>query len=280
MNKKDVFDAWAPSGACWSDWVKPVLFASLPENDVEPREAELDIEREISPTWTAPGVALVLDLPGDDSVEVGLALAKHGIRPVPLFNALPGFPNSLVDVDRIQSALVASAQALRNMALAADAPPAFLLDSLRRARRPRRREDGPRDGRDDYDPWRAFRPRDQQRWENRDRWQERYFDNRSVSFTTDFPSGTTLCARGIRQLILVRRWSLQVPGDLVATLAGWHRAGLTIEIQDIGAEHVSVPWVPPRLLWLHRLWFQVLIPLLLMRDRTGAFGGYLPPASS
>ncbi len=269
MNKKDVFEAWAPSGARWSGWVKPVLFATLSESNMLDREAEPDIELELSPALTAPGVALVVDLPGEDSVLVGLALAKRGIRPVPLFNALPGFERSLVDVDGIQRALVASAKLLRSFSVAADAPPAFLLDALRRVARYQRRTAEP--------------PRERwawERWEKVERWRERYFDNRSVSFSTDFPSGDTLRAQGIVRVVLLRRWYLVVPGDLVATLAAWHRVGLAIEIHDVESERSPKAWIPPRLLWLRRLWFYVLVPLLLKRDKSGAFGGLLPPASA
>src|SRR6188768_3038034 len=135
MRKEEVFEAWAPNGARWSDWAKPVLFATLPESDANSSESESSIDIELSSACTAPGVALVVDLPGEESVAVGLALARRGMRPVPLFNALPGGTNALVDVGGIQRALVASASALLRADLDPDAPPAFLLDSLRRVPR-------------------------------------------------------------------------------------------------------------------------------------------------
>ncbi|HYQ42960.1 MAG TPA: hypothetical protein VER11_13360 [Polyangiaceae bacterium] len=268
MNKKDVFDAWAPSGARWSNWVKPVLFASLAESDVEGPGAEPEIELELSPTWTSPGVALIVDLPGEQSVQAGLALAKLGMRPVPLFNALPGFACAFVDVRSIQRALVASANLLRSMSLPADAPPAFLLDSLRRAVRRAVRRQRQLEARERREDW--------SRHQNRAG--EWYFDNRSLSFSTDFPSGATLREHGVERIILIR-WHQVVPGDLVATLAAWHRAGLTIEIHDAASERAPLVWEPPRWLWLRRLWFEVVVPLGLWRDKSGAFGGHVPPAS-
>jgi hypothetical protein len=241
MNKNAVFEAWAPSGARWSDWVKPVLFATLPEDIADDAESEPGIDFELTPAFSAPGVALVIDLPREDSVAVGLALALRGIRPVPLFNALPGGASSLVDVSGIQRALVASAGALRRAALAPDAPPAFLLDALRRE-------------------WRRALS-------------ERIcFDNRSISVVADFPSADTLRKRGISRVLLIRRWYLLVPGDLVGTLAAWHAAGLAIELHDVASERAPEAWSPPRLLWLHRFWFQSVLPRLLFRDDSGAFG--------
>jgi hypothetical protein len=87
MTREELFDAWAPTGGPWSDWAKPVLFAHWPR----PLPAVADAPpADIS--WVPPSaerVALVIDLPGAASVQVGLALAAVGYRPVPLFNACP-----------------------------------------------------------------------------------------------------------------------------------------------------------------------------------------------
>src|SRR5689334_20476464 len=130
---------------------------------------------EAPPPWlpsASQKVALVIDCPGALSVSLGLAAASAGYRPVPLFNALPGsaatiavpskdpaapptrYPIAMVEVWPIVSALLFATPPLAAMKLPADAPPAFLLDSNRRV------------GVGPVIP-------------NR-------FDNRSVSFVTDF----------------------------------------------------------------------------------------------
>src|ERR1043166_8208987 len=88
-------------------------------------------------------VALVLDLPGDEGVWVGLALATRGYRAVPLYNALPlplvlrtldppsQHPLAAVDVLPIITVLRQSAQELARISMPPDAPPAFLLDANR-----------------------------------------------------------------------------------------------------------------------------------------------------
>ena len=78
----------APPHGRWSPWAKPVLFAhidaveGLPHIDIP--EIRLPIDRA-----KAGGTALVVDLPGLESVGLGLELARRGYRPVPPFNACP-----------------------------------------------------------------------------------------------------------------------------------------------------------------------------------------------
>lgn len=71
-----------------------------------------------------------------------------------------------------------------------NAPPAFLLDA-------NRRRGSPRVG---------------------------SFDNRSVCFATDFPSGAALAAAGIRRVIVVHDGYLA--HDLVALISEWSKTGV------------------------------------------------------
>jgi hypothetical protein len=244
VNCDDVFEVWAPSDACWSAWAKPVLFATMPDGELQSAEPAPSFEFDWASGTTAPNTAWVVDLPGKDSVAFGLALAARGIRPVPLFNALPGGETGLVDVDGIQDALIAGVGALRAAGLALDAPPAFLLDALRRARPSRLPV-------------------------------HRFFDNRSLSFSTDFPSASALQAAGIQRVVLIRRGHLPVSSDLIETFAAFHAGGLAIEVLDAAAERPPLAWSPPSLLWLHRFWHRTLAALALERDDdSGAFGGW------
>jgi hypothetical protein len=116
MDKQDLFNIWAPATSIWSPWVKPVLFAHYPMPFPELSEPSLPDLSEI-PSGSGGAVqerwALVIDLPGPQSVFVGLALAQMGYRPVPLFNACPPPANypppsrlAVVDMDSILAALV------------------------------------------------------------------------------------------------------------------------------------------------------------------------------
>src|ERR1700733_4404881 len=88
MDRRGIFEIWAPPHGRWSPWAKPVLFAhldaveGLPHIDIP--EITLPFDR-----TKAGGPALVVDLPGLESVGLGLELARLGYRPVPLFNACP-----------------------------------------------------------------------------------------------------------------------------------------------------------------------------------------------
>src|SRR5689334_8409954 len=102
------FNAWAPDGSFWSAWAKPVAF--LPRRDW-PDATESD--QPVAPVPAAvtfnTNSVLIVDLPGAEAVRMGAALARHGFRPVPLFNGTSG-PYELIDVRSITAALVAWAR--------------------------------------------------------------------------------------------------------------------------------------------------------------------------
>lgn len=57
----------------------------------------------------AERTALVVELPGDDSLRAGLALARRGFRPVPLVNAVAG-PDAVVEVESLLIGLTRGAR--------------------------------------------------------------------------------------------------------------------------------------------------------------------------
>ena len=259
MDKHAIFEAWAPPGAAWSPWVKPVLFAHLPRR--------LPAYSEVAPpdvSWAPPPAepaAIVMELPGVESVAMGLALAEVGYRPVPLFNACPppegdewfdqakGEPVSraVVDVDTILAALVRGADRLRALHLPPEAPPAFLLDRWRKGRG---RPVGPA-----------------------------MFDNRSVLFVTDVPSAALLAARGIRQAIVVLGLDGPFQPDLDHVLRSWRRDGLELALKALDRPG------PPRPLDLRRpnplagLWIRFAAWIGLRRNERGEFGDFVPEAT-
>jgi hypothetical protein len=247
MHREEVHEIWAPSGGLWSLWVKPVLFAQMPESPMHPRPGEppttlprpwsvLDV------SWAPPAaerIVLVVDLVGLESVHLGLALARRGYRSVPLFNACTA-PHEVIPQGSIQRALGDGAADLRAFALPADAPPAFLLDRYRRA------------------PVRPVRPGD--------------FDNRWRIYPEDFPSAETLLARGFSQVIVVQRDSSEPLDDLASVLGDWHEDGLGIALKDLADDRAPQPLVVPRPSWLRRAWQGLLRYFGYERSPKGGFG--------
>ena len=253
--KEEVFQAWAPPEARWSPWVKPVLFATLnhPPGAFSPGLAEWEID------WApamADKVALVLDLRGSDGVAAGLTLARRGYRPIPLYNAVPSptslgvlsGPTALVDVASIANALWLAAEPLLQLNLQPDAPPAFLLDSNRRGE-------------------------GQLATPGR-------FDNRSISFVTDFPSTNFLLAHGLQRARLVQAGADEPQPDLAHTLRRWQEGGITIELQRIDFPDVARVIEVPKPSGFGRLWHRALSLLGLRRHGLGGFGGFIPEPSS
>src|SRR5262245_58635126 len=88
MNERECFDIWAPPEAAWTEWAKPVLFAQMGAATGAPL-GELVIPDD--PWAPRDGkTALVVDMAGAAAVAFGVALARAGFRPVPLFNTSPG----------------------------------------------------------------------------------------------------------------------------------------------------------------------------------------------
>lgn len=235
MSAKELFANWAPRSSPWSRFAKPVLFAEM-----KVHRGERQIEK--PPAWDAswaatspPKMCVIVDLPGADAVHYGLALARVGYRPVPLFNACSG-PHEVVPQAAIARALAAGAAELEQLALAPDSPPAFLLDS-RRA--------GPA-------------------------WIETSsFDNRWPVFADDLPSPDFMRARGIESAVLVRDGTLRMAPDLAAVLNGWAKAGILLRgmtLDDAGPIEIAVPR-SSRVGRLLRRWSAALRP-------RGPFGGY------
>ena len=246
MNREALFESWVPPAGVWSLWARPILFAQMPETGSAPGGADswqtFDVSR-------APGVGeqtvLVVDLPGAESVWLGLALARRGYRPVPLYNACTG-PHEVIDQRAIIEALRAGAEQLAGLALT-DAAPAFLLDSRRMMGPPR------------------LNPGD--------------FDNRWKVFPEDFPSAAFLSSRGFRRAMLIQRGSREPREDLAHVLRRWQDAGLSIEAKDVADGAPPQPITVKRPPWYRRAWLRVLELFGLGRGSPGGFGHVVPQPS-
>jgi hypothetical protein len=259
MNKDEIFSIWAPDDSPWSGWAKPVLFAytDSPLAELPVTETTGDLSWCPEPSERA---ALVLDLPGAEGVLNGVALATRGYRPVPLYNAVPlpfGEPNidsrtgraiAAVDVAPIISALRKNTESLAALKIPTDAPPVFLLDA--------NRSGGGRNMEPDE------------------------FDNRSVSFTTDFPSANFFLSRGIERVILVQRTRIDPRPDLAHSLKRWQDAGFILERKQMDSPNPLERFEGPRPTWYGAMFQRVLLSLGLRRAGSGGFGAWVPESSA
>jgi hypothetical protein len=249
MTRNHLFECWVRSASIWSDWAKPVLFAHW--NGTEPPAAAMPSAPDVN--WGPPAdgaTAIILDLPGAQGVAMGLALAQRGYQPVPLYNAAPApaANSAVVDVDAILHALVVTAPQLSQVQLPPDAPPAFMLDADRRFGAPR-----PAPG---------------------------AFDNRSVSFATDFPSANTLLGRGIKTVMLVLEHNVPPQQDLAHTLRLWQKSGIAIEARALSDPSRTLPLLLRQPTFFGWMGFRLQMLLGLHRNPLGGFGGTLPEASA
>ena len=254
MTKHEIFNVWAPQGVVWSDWVKPVLFACMQEHgfSVPPEPAE--IPEIIFPLES--DMAIVLDLPGSLGVSIGMIAARAGYRPVPLYNALPApneellgmAPVTVPSVLNILRALQDATSELSQLPIQSLAPPVFLLDADRRGGNAE-----PRPG---------------------------VFDNRSVSFTTDFPSANFLHGHRIGRALLVRDYAVAPQPDVAHTLLKWQEGGIVLYSEALFDAADAAPLTVSKPSHFGRAWHRVLLALGLRRGKLGGFGGIVPQPSS
>jgi hypothetical protein len=252
MKGSELFEAWAPPGSVWSRWAKPVLFAEagprLPisgdnaaapaaESAPEPASLRMPLDR-----YTA----VVVDLPGAESVRIGLALAREGFLPVPLFNC-GVHPAALVQVGEILRCLHEGAGEVATLSFSPDAPPAFLLDANR------------------LSPSQPSGPGK--------------YDNRWMVFPQDFPSVSFLKSREIRRVILLQRLP-EPASDLAHVLLRWQEAGLELFWTDPAAGTAPVALRVEKPSRFRDLSYRALALIGLRRNSAGGFGSIIPYPSS
>jgi hypothetical protein len=191
---------------------------------------------------TDRSTAVLVDLPGPESVLTGLELARQGFRPVPLFNNA-FHPGALVDVGPVLRLLLDRAEEIRSLALPPDAPPAFLLDS--------RRMTG------DAKPG--------------------AYDNRWMVFPQDFPSASFLLSRNLHRATVLQR---QPAEDLAHVLLRWQEAGIEISAWDPTAGGSPQPLQVRKPSKFRHLWYRALVLMRLRRNSAGGFGSIIPMPSS
>ncbi|MFI5457054.1 MAG: hypothetical protein ACHRXM_16535 [Isosphaerales bacterium] len=248
------YECWAPPGGIWSPWVKPVLFAHLTESKTFPRVEIPAVSLSWDPTELAQS-ALVVDLPGLESLGLGLDLLRLGFRPVLLFNSCPApdflgsvVTDEVVPASPLLPSLVQGAERVHAAGLALQAAPAFLLDANRLGMgKPISRG---------------------------------CFDNRSVHFPSDFPSADFLARHGIARVDVVHRGKLH--NDLIDVLEIWQRDGISASHIDLDVSETSSRLTLPPY-WrsalgraARRLW-----ALFALRwNLRGGYGGFVPEIGS
>jgi len=260
---KELFNTWAPPESPWSAWAKPVLFAQdrcylkAPEWSAAELRAAMPLKN-VARAAASPRQAVVVELPGIETMRAAAQLALAGYRPVPLFNTTRSLVDviekvtSLVDVDDILAALGPVAEIIREARLDASAPPAFLLDAKRNPFKPDTIIDAGK------------------------------FDNRWMVFPQDFPSAEFLRRHGIERVVLYQDSSSGPAEDLAHVLLRWQEAGVPVFF----SQTISPDAAPPKLLtvtkpWEYRSWVRRLMVLLkLRRNSAGGFGAMIPKPDS
>jgi hypothetical protein len=246
MQPREFFAIWAPREVVWSRWAKPVVFTQLTaSNTTVPQTVASSINADWIPT-PEDKTALLVNLPGAESVEVGIALAQRGYRPVPLYNSCQG-PNAIVPMGAILDSLVNATSVLQQLQIPVQAPPAFLIDANRM--------------RDTSTP----APGD--------------FDNRWLVFPQDFPSANFLLAQGIERVILLQR-TRTPEADLAHVLLRWQQAGIRLFWHNPFASGIPPTLSVNRPSWFRTLWYRAFTLLFLRRNSAGGFGSAIPYLSN
>ena len=133
MIGREIYKIWAPAEAKWVDWVRPVPFVKIDEQFEAYEVGNFIIPNIEYIKELDTNTALIIDLPGNESIKEGLAIAKIGFRPIPIYNGTDEQKGARATVDNhsIKTGLVKGASELKKIKIEEDAPPAFLLDSNR-----------------------------------------------------------------------------------------------------------------------------------------------------
>ena len=197
MRGKEIYKIYAPNGAKWIDWVRPVPFVAIDTYNRKPIANFLDRKAMFLKKYQQD-TAIFIDLPGKESIELGIGLAHMGYRPIPVFNGTDEQQGSQATTNTylIESCLINGSQKLKNIKLKNDANPAFLLDSHRT---------------------------------NRYRAKESIFDNSWDLYKQDIPSAEYFKQNGITKIIVVGE---TIQRDLKKIFLKFQEKGIDIYITD------------------------------------------------
>ncbi len=133
MTGKEIYQIWAPVGKRWVEWVRPVSFVGITEHTTNCTffNGTLPIVDFIDNSCV--DAAVIVDMPGIESVKAGIVLAQLGYRPIPVYNGTiqQRGARATVDNQAVQAGLVWGATELCKLEIEDEALPAFLLDCNR-----------------------------------------------------------------------------------------------------------------------------------------------------
>lgn len=197
MIGKEVYKIYAPMGAKWVEWVRPVPFVAM---DTYNRVATSNwVDRKaIALQKYQKDTAIFIDLLAKESIEMSIDLASIGYRPIPLFNGTDEQENSQATTPTylVESALINGSEKLKNIKLEEDANPAFLLDSSR---------------------------------VNRYREKESIFDNSWDLYKQDIPSSEYFKQEGITKIIVIGE---EINSDLKKIFLEFQKDGIEFFLTD------------------------------------------------
>ena len=133
MTGKDIYKIWAPTDAKWVDWVRPVPFIDINEKLELYEVSNFEIPNINYIHKLIPNTAIIIDIPGSESIKEGLAVAKLGYRPIPIYNGTTETKKARATVNNhlVTMGLIQGAIELKKIEISNNAMPAFLLDSNR-----------------------------------------------------------------------------------------------------------------------------------------------------
>ena len=198
MTGKEIYKIWAPTEAKWVDWVRPVPFVGINESFEGYEVDEFLIPKINYIKEPISDMAIIIDLPGNNSIKEGIALAKIGFRPIPIYNGTDEQNGATATVDNraIKMGLIKGALELKKIEIPDNAPPAFLLDTNRM---------------------------------NRYKMDQSVFDNSWDIYAQDLPSAEYFLKNGINKMI-VRGEAIQT--DLQKILYSFQQKGIIIYLTN------------------------------------------------
>lgn len=134
MTGKEVYKIWAPAGSKWIDWVRPVPFVQIDDEDFKVyKSRNFSIPKINYINELQKDTAIIVDLPEYYSINEGIALSKIGYRPIPVYNGTAETKGARATVDNhaVEAGLIWGAMELEKTELENDVPPVFLVDSNR-----------------------------------------------------------------------------------------------------------------------------------------------------
>jgi hypothetical protein len=238
-SREEIFEAWAPAESPWSAWAKPVLFTHAPLTAT--LQGELPSAGVLAHLRDS---ALILDVPGVLSVQLGLALAKAGFQPVPLYNCGTA-KGALVNMEGVEELLTDGAEQLKRLKPRAGARPVFMLNSDRmdnvvNATSPGR------------------------------------YDNRWQLVPQDMPSAAMLLSAGIKRVAVL---SARLQDDLAHVLYRYQEANLQISLSG-NVDKAPSPVQVAKPSSYKSLWYRLGVYAGLRRNSAGGFGAVIPDVTT